>query len=343
MTTLQRLTPGELRGHLGLGDAYAPAPELAGLVDLARLAVGRWRAAPRREVLRYLREQVAACGWDAAAQRERIHGAVALLVSRREIEEVELEGQTHLLAGLARVVTVGDMAFLCGCFEAPPAGLARAEGGDPDVAPVRWLDLDDQRAAAATAEAEEVDLEDWIGEPGVLKHLRRRESDGSTADALWSLLEQRFERADPVGDGAGFRVICGEPGAFFGGARGPNGRWRDAVGGTDGLWCGARRGYGDDATTPALVQVHGGQPARAMDLYDWDELNWLVYGRGVATARPERFALEGAEIRTSSPLPAQLRIVVEALTTQLPQWRYRAPSEAVAMAIHGLLARWLSA
>lgn len=336
--TLHRITPGELRERLGLGGPYDDAPSLAGLAGLARLAVARWRTAPRREVLRYLREQVGACGWDPAIQRERIHQAVAELVSLKEVEQIELEGQWHLLPGLPRVVRVGDLAFLCGCAEVAPDGLQRPDGVVLPPSILRWVDLDDAGTRAALTDAEEVDLEDWVGEPAVLDHLRRREAEGYTPAALWRYLEGRFEQvAGPVGDPSGYRVICGAPGGFFGKARGQDGRWRGGVGAPDGLWCGARVGYGDEATVPALVEVREGRPTRAMDLFDWDEHQWLVFGRGEATGQPELILVEGQEMRVTTPLPGQLRSVLGVLAEQHRPWRFRTPTSGVATAATRLL------
>ncbi len=330
---LRRLTRSELRLELGLGDGETPA--VSGLMALTRMAVARWELAARPDVLRYLRKQLAVCGWATSDERAGLH------VDARDCVRVWLEGTECLLPAPLRLVQVGDRCFLSGAAMVEPE--LQLALGWPGGKVVRWLDPAGTRLASLLEELEVIDLRDWLGGTSLATALARREVRQQAAAGLWErVLETLGAEGFPAADNEAYRVLGGAPGGFFGSVREPSGRWRPATQVGDGVWCAARAGHTGEHTGPCVVAVKGGQVVQALDVYDWDELLWLIYGRGVTVGQPEKVVVDRRSVRLSAPLPKDLWQVLGVLLAPGERgWWWEAPSEASAVEVGRVLAELL--
>ena len=188
----------------------------------------------------------------------------------------------------------------------------------------RWLDQAEARPLIA--EIDEWALEDWLGPAAWTHHAHRRGLSAATLDEYWRALAGVFLQNAAGARGAeGVRVIGGHPGDFFGKVLQGAARWRGPDGVPDGIYCGARPGYQDAHLHPALVEVVDGAPSRVMDVYDWDELRWVLLARGVATEALERLGVGEGQLRQTCELPDQIRRALACLCSG-EGWTWRCPA-----------------
>lgn len=282
-----------------------------------RQAAARWRTPRRSDVLAHTRRLLQACELGSPASLERAREALAWLVALRDVEEVQVEETWHVLPALDRILWLGaGAAVLLGCGEDYLRLGTPLPGAAGRAALARWLAPDQAKDLAV--ELDEWSLSDWLGPPEYQVHARRRRGRdlGSLAE-LWQVLVEDLEVHGPTASGAvGVRVIAGRPGDYFGRHHQGSARWRPVEESPDGTWCGARPGYQDGHLHPCLVEVRGGAPTRALDLYSMDELQWGLLARGAATGDAERLRLEGTSMQQTCALPAQLARALQCFCAQ---------------------------
>ncbi len=328
---LTPLTEADLAMHLGLVGGGRVVGDV-GLARLQREAIRRWGAPRRRDVMAYVRKVLWAVGQDDEETRRRSKDVLQWLEWRRDIQEVTVEGTPHLLPCIDRVVSCGELSFVIGCGEVDEDLDSLPGGVEGAAALTRWLFSDTANELARSLdgahEIEEWSVHEWIGPPTWRRFAENRGAPGVDLGGFWRLLRSGFEeQAAPATGARGVRVIAGEPGQFFGRSHIGEARWRDAGGAEDGIYCGARPGYQDEHLHPALVEIRGGEPARMMDLYDWDEQRWALLARGEHLGAPERLRLEPGVISQTCQLPHQLLTALQCLCEQ-DKWAWRCPQEA---------------
>lgn len=336
--TEKPLSPRTLAQQLGITSRDNELSR-TGIADLLRTAVARWGVCRRRDLTTYVSRLLLAAELDSEQTHQLVKDVIAELVLLREVEEIRVDGQPFLAPALPRLVRLStDVGFLAGCIPgaeleslltagqaAPRAPLTQRL---PDAAStaslVRWVL---GKEALTGVPLPTWSLEDWLGEPGYLRHLQRRGLDEvAPLPVLWTHLEESFQAsAGPIGDSARVLVIGGQPGEFFGSPLAEQrGRWRPADRAQDGLWCGSfRRGFHEGNLAPALVEVRDGQPVRFMELFDLDELYWALLARGAERQQPELIhARETDVLKQTCRLPRQISTVLRALCTA-DGWTWR--------------------
>jgi hypothetical protein len=316
------VTVGELQLRLSMEPDEEGLPDPVGIWRSHAQAVARWRTPRRIDVLAHTRGLLAACGYGEPAW-ERSKSVLDWMSWRHDVEAVTVGGVAHVLPGLDRVVWCGSQGFLIGCGELYAArGAPTPDAAGPAVL-ARWLAHDE--AQSLLAEVDEWSLEDWLGPAAWTHHANRRGFSVAALDEYWVALAEVFLQNAAGAVGAeGVRVIGGHPGDFFGKVLQGTARWRGPDGVPDGIYCGARPGYQDAHLHPALVEVVDGEPSRVMDVYDWDELRWVLLARGVATEAPERLGVGDGELRQSCELPDQIRRALACLCSG-EGWTWRGP------------------
>jgi hypothetical protein len=336
---VQPMTPDDLAARLGLV-AAAGEFSLTGVADLVREAVARWGPVRAQVVRQFVKRNAEAAGF-GDRWVTKFNLAVEALISLREMEEVLLAAPppsddqdaedeeeasqrpaigTHLVVAAPHVVSFGERRLVIG--DIPAQRVERF--GDPNSTPAvaRWVD---------GAEAERLFEEgaipwtagDWLGPTALRDHAERR---GVAADvaALWRAIEAAAnDRADPLDDPNAFDLIGGAPGDFFGKSGEQTGRWRRGGRHPDGVWLGTSRGYRDQHRHPFAVVVRGGAAARALRLFDMDELRWALIGRGQASGRPEVVRVGGDVVRLSCQLPWDLWRL--GALCEVEGWRWTTP------------------
>lgn len=357
------LRPGELARDLALGTSADGRPAWAGLARVIRVAAGRWGACRRLELKRHALDLCGAAGFAQDAAEERAEEALDLLVELRELEEASvaaaspeerekelggLEEETpqaprerpaaagrYLIPALPRLVDCGSMGFLLGPTDELLPRVGRAGAAEGPASVVRWVGSAELPAdLRAEHGIGHWTLSDWVGAPEHNRWQRRWATRLDPAQEapvigelpeLWRLIDQALDELGmPVSDDAGFRVLAGRPGDLFGRPDAP-GRWVSAGQAPDGRWCAARRGYSDHHWQSGVVELQGGKLRRWLDLYDSDELWWAHLSRAARLGAPERFRVEGDEIRLATALPRQLRRL--GALGRRERWRWSSPAQ----------------
>lgn len=340
---LRTITAGEFCQQMRIGADDAGAPTPASLARLIRAAVARRRVVPQREVREYVLAQLRAGGFRADESRDRLQGVLARLLTLGDVAALKAHDAGYLAAtepgwirvapGVAVLVgTLDDIPDLRPVMTVGEAASDLAE--DPLDALVRRFDPRDVASRAALNEraASEFTLREWCGVPAYTRYLRRRRRVASeNLVNLWRAVEDAFERdSGPVSDPARVRVISGPPGSFFGKVGAPNSRWSAAM--SDGLWCGAQRGYSDEHWHPAVIQVTGNRPTRALHLYDHEERCWALIARGLHTGADEIIRVqdrdEGRDVAFTFPPPPQVTMAMRLVGRARGPWSWRLPRDA---------------
>ena len=312
-----------LRNELRLAGLSAGMPAPRGVVALLSSAVRHWRSPSQAAVTRMVAANLRAVGFEDAADRAR--EAVEFAVVIGEVERCTIEGRSHLLPPLPRLVWVspGERCF--------------AVGGDPRVPPgetlpqrwcaagaVRWIvpeagDLDEQIARHGMTERS---LDGWLGRPGWAPLVARRADRlASELSLLWQSIERALgAEAPPIHDPDQVRLIGGAPGDFFGGTA-PDaiensvGRWLRTRDLGPGVYLGARPSHGR-RWLPSAFSWDGAGALRHIDLWGWEEFSWALLSRGAALGVMERIVRDKGTSHTRTfPAPMQLDRLLQVLTS----------------------------
>ncbi len=337
---LSQLTPAQLTQHLHLQAGPDGLPSEVGIADLVRSAAARWGPCRRRDLTAYIYRHLDACDLTSLDASARVREVVEALVTLRELEEIRSDALPLLAPGILRLVRCGDeIGFLTGCLSSPGAPTAALPRPGQRAMLTRWIQ---SQQAIAKASLPEWSPREWLGVPDFLVHLRRRGASGPHLPKLWAGLQADFQEfSAPISEPQHYRVICGSPGEFFGILHEERwGRLRPAAGAPDGLWCGvSQSGFHERSFLPELVEISGGAPARALRLFDKDELCWALLARGLLLNQPELLLRDSAIIKQSCWLPRQLRSLLK-VTCRRTGWSWQTWPEAAESIHRSLLDGW---
>lgn len=327
--TIETLTRAQLANELGYKDIEGGASDRA-IAQFMRDAMSRWGMCPRRELLRYAREQLRA----GDLPTDTVPDILRRLVALGECAEVAVGHEAYVVPAESRwVASGGRLAVVLGPI-ALSDEIPRLPTLDSTDVAVRILLWGDEQAARLEARGvREVSLAEWLHPLGFLRHGARRAGGAIRTDRLtlvtfWEqLIDAVSAEGLHIGPETEIRAVAGEPGDFFGrySASTLEGRWRETT--PDGVWCAYRRGYGDGHWLPTLVSVDGGE-RRVLDLFDNDEWRWALLARARAVGSEEIVRRSGDEVHVTWPLPAQLRAALDILGVPSGVWRWRIAADA---------------
>ncbi len=325
---METITPAELARELNYVDADGTL-RLAAIASLLREAMMRWGLAPRRALLKHARDQLTA----AELPTEQATEVLDRLIEMGECVDVVIGHERYVAPADRRWIGVGGgEAVLLGPVLPPPeTPLVPDLPGEHLAQRVRMgsddgIDLESRGVA-------KVSMAEWLEPLAFERHACRRMGEPLRLDqfdlaAFWDQLALAVgEDGLPLGPDAELRVVAGEPGAFFGRLRAPapEGRWTDAP--PEGLWCGYRRGHGEERWLPALISADESH-RRALDLFDEDEWRGSLLARSRAIGPPEVAHRVGDDYRVTWPLPAQLRAAMDIIGVPTGPWRWRVAEDA---------------
>lgn len=327
--TVETLKRAEFAQELGYVDLDGN-PSARAIAQLLRDAMGRWGLSPRRALLRHARDQLRA----GEVPVDRVPEVLERLAMLGECVEVAIGHDLFIAPSEPRWIAIGGgRAVLLGPV-AVPAGLSRVTGLPPEDIVVRVALGSEEMAAALDAGGwRQVSLEEWLYPCDFLRHIARREGGAVRGDQwdlarFWERLVSAIaEEGLLLGPDAEFRAVVGTAGSFFGryAAACVEGRWGERP--PNGVWCGYRRGHGDDRWLPTLVSVDGDE-RRALDLFDDDEWRWAFLARSKAVGAAEVAKHADGEVRVTWPLPAQLQAAMNIIGVPAGSWRWRIAEDA---------------
>ncbi len=322
--TLETITKGQLAAELGILTADGDVSERA-VAGLLRAPLRRWGLSPRREVLRYAREQLRACGVEDLDAVPRV---LSRLVALGECEEVFVGHERYVAPAEPRWMPVGNgMGALLSVGELPEGIRPITPADHRDIVRRFFVESDEEAATLHVAGVTETTVEDWRTPAAYVRHASRRLRRPARTEAVglsdfWDVLVRALSQEGlPRGPNAELRTVSGEPGGYFGrhDAAKPEGRWSEDA--QDGIWCGFRRGYGDSHWHPVLVAVDGHE-RRALDLYDQDEWRWALLARGAAVGAAEVVRREDQTVVFTFPIPIQLSAAMQLVGVRSGAWSW---------------------
>ena len=329
--TLETITRDTYAHELGLiqEDGEISRHSLAGLL---RAPLARWGLSPRKEILRYAREQLeAASVLDRAG--DPLLNSLDALVRLGECMEVYIGGDRYLAPPPPRWIPTGcGTGALLGVVPVP-RGVEELPGAGNDIVRRIRIGNDEDLDRLHMAGIRQVSIQDWLLPPGYLRYAADREghlirNDKISLARFWDLLEGALAKAgQSLDEDARVRAVVGEPGGFFGKifAETCEGRWTESV--PDGIWCASRQGYSSAHLHPILLQVSGPR-RRTLDLYDWDEWRWALFARGCRLEEEEQVARRDNEVRMSFPPPLQLASAMDLLGPRRTAWSWEVAPDA---------------
>ncbi len=317
--------------HIEVDSEGLPPPKC--VARLVLRAIDRWNIAPTTRLLAYVKRQLAAAELEGDEVGGRVREVCDRLVLLGSIERVYMVGRPHFARAKPRWIRLTDsVAVLTGTHPVSDEDGSDGALDDPMDALVQRVDPSEVEVLAwlRDAGATEWSLDEWRGQPGYVPHLLRRSpncTDVSLSE-FWRTLSAALDTgAQPLSSDAVVRAVAGEAGAFFGSSRGaqPTGRWTETP--PDGVWCGARKGYGETQWRPILLSVDG-ETRRVIDLYDFTEWRWALVARGEAISAPEVVARDDEDVvRFSYPLPDDVLRLMCLVARRVGAWAWRIPDE----------------
>ncbi|KAF5055623.1 hypothetical protein DSECCO2_375820 [anaerobic digester metagenome] len=303
-------------------------PSERAIANLLRAPLNRWGLSPRRDILKYARDQLRVGGIEDVS---KVSHVLQRLIDLGECDEMFIGQQPYLAPTSPRWIAVGDNVITyLGVYD-PPEGLPLINYGHGDI--VRRLNItaDEDITTLELAGVQETSLREWFFPPTYLCHASRRMRKPVRGDAIslsdfWDLLENKLnDEGLMFGTDTEIRILAGHPGGFFGkyNSAQPEGRW--SANPTEGIWCGYRNGYGDAHGHPCIVSVDNNK-IRVLDLYDIDEWFWAVLARGHRFNNKEIVKIDGEKIQFTFHAPRQLRAAMDILGTPSGAWSWRASS-----------------
>ena len=329
--TLETITRDTYARELGLiqEDGEISRRSLAGLL---RAPLARWGLSPRKEILRYAREQLEAADvLDRAG--DPLLKSLDALVRLGECMEVHIGGDRYLAPPPPRWIPTGrGTGALLGVVPVP-RGVEELQGAGNDIVRRIRVGNHEDLERLHMAGIRQVSIQDWLRPPGYLRYAVDREghllrNDKISLARFWDLLEGALAKAGQSLDkDARVRAVVGESGGFFGKvfAETCEGRWTESA--PDGVWCASRQGYGSAHLHPVLMQVSG-QRRRTLDLYDWDEWRWALLARGCRLGEKEQIERRDNEVRMSFPPPLQLASAMDLLGPRRTAWTWEVAPDA---------------
>jgi hypothetical protein len=302
-----------------------------GIATLLRLPPARWGLAPRRDVVRYVREQVEAAGLEEC-DSERISKVLDRLIAVGELAEAKVGDERCIAPTAPRWLRVGgEVGVLIGGQEPSEVELLEPSSREDLVRRVRVSNGDDE-AALQVAGFRRCELDEWLNPLGYLSSVSRRMREPFRHDQFpiarfWEvLIDALGTEGQIMGPDADIRVVSGRPGSKFGHIEDASGRWRDDT--EEGSWCAARRGYGEKQWHPCVITADGDE-MRCLDLFDWDEWGWALLSRGCAVRDPERLRRDGHTLNLTFTAPRQLCAALDLLGPRISPWKWEVPDDAV--------------
>lgn len=302
---------------------------LRGMADLLRTPLSRWGLSSKARLLSYARSQL-----EAAGLRDQASGQIVTvlrhMVLLRDCVEVRIEGEPYIAPAQPQWIRTGDESATLLGVEPVPDGIGErvTAGWRRDIVRRIVVRNDQDLAALRIAGVRDTSLEEWLQPFGYLQHAMRRESRLIRSDELslaqfWKLLVSALqEEGLLLGNDAEVRLVCADPGDYFGKhySEACEGRWTEVA--TDGVWCAYRRGYNQAHWHPIIVAIDGGH-LRALDLYDRDEWCWALLARGKSTGAEERVECRDGVVQLSFPAPDQFVAVMDLLGQRRSGWSWR--------------------
>ncbi len=326
--TLESITRESYAREIGL-ISEAGEISIRALADLLRLPLARWGLSTRIKVLSYARTQL-----EAAGLRDEASGKLAKvlrqMVRLKECVEVHIDGETYIAPARPQWIRSGyESATLLG-VEPVPDGIVEQfpDTWRRDIVRRIFVRDEQEQADLHLAGVRETSLEEWLRPNEYLLHAMRREarlirSDELSLAQFWELLVSAVqEEGLPLGNDAEVRLVCDDPGKYFGrhNSEACEGRWTE--GAVDGIWCAYRRGYNQAHWHPIIVAIDGGH-LRALDLYDTDEWCWALLARGKSTRVEERVERRNGVVQLTFPAPDQFVAVMDLLGQRRSGWSWR--------------------
>lgn len=327
--TIEKLTKAEFGHELGYVDAEGRPSERA-IARILRDAMARWGLSPKRALLKYARNVLRVGDIDIG----RVPAVLERLIAFGECAEVTVGHEAFIAPAECRWIAIGgNRAVLLGPLAAPSEISQITNLGQDDIAVRLALGGEETAVALDAAGIRHISLEEWIHQPGYLRHVLRREADSVRIDhwnlpRFWdSLAVEVYENGLLIDAEAEVRAVVGPPGGFFGNltAESVEGRWRTTP--PDGVWCCYRRGHGNERWLPALVSVDG-DARRMLDLFDHDEWRWALLARSRALGIAEVSARADGEEHVTWPLPIQLQAAMNIIGVPAGAWRWRVAADA---------------
>lgn len=296
---LEEFTSEELRERLGLETLKNGGPAIGPVAEAVRSCVRAWRSPARARVTAYLHRQLTAAGFEEEAVRARVGEVVTALVEVGDLTSVRLAGKSSLVLSRPQWISISaeDFVFL-GQDDGKTLALQPTEGY------VR-------RGVAHAEHVSPIDFATFMGAPAYLRHLARRTDSAvnGTLSEYWAILCAEVRHNGLPLDASQFRAVVDSPGTNQGRFGRHNqaivsGRWKTIA--PDGIWCAVRPGRHINEWHPILIEVVGHE-ILSLDLFDWDEWNWALLARGVASGTPERSAWSNGHLAFEHPVPEQHR------------------------------------
>lgn len=300
------------------------------IADLLRAPLARWGLSSKSNVLQYARNQLKAVGIDGSKQ---VSLMLSKLIAIGECMEVEVGHEVFLAPCKPAWIQVSsDIGVYLGVYSLPNEIECVVSSESNDIVQRMYIKTDEDRVQLSAAGISEQTLHEWFSPLKYLDHASRRTGqpvrhDLLTLSGFWDLLEDDFNsNSKVIGEDVEIRGVVG-PGAFFGNYKvNPvTGRWSTNI--PDGLWCGMRKGYGENHWNPILVGAQAGH-RRVLDLYDHDEWNWALLARGKNCGIEERIEYKEEQVKLGFPAPIQLRTALDILgvASSESKWTWDVPS-----------------
>lgn len=331
---IEQVTPEEFGRRIGLfrensDNSVFPSE---GVARLIRKCIRRWGIVEESRVRIYLIRQLCVAGWeDGEVLRTQVKNVIDLLVDIDDVARCSVYGRKHLAPSMPRAVKIADhnLIILGATTEQLDSSLLGLSSG-----PIRRVNVkDDNMPFVLKAQGLRLfSLAEWRGTPDYFDHLRRREAtsqvlfDERPIRYLWDRLIDALQRDGlPVGEPEAYQILSGRPGGYFSNQEPmPGGRWNRPN--IDGTWIGRRRGYGDQHWHYVLLQVEDGEPTRAFDFYNKDEVDWAILARGVALWQEEAVDLKETILSLTFPAPKQLLNTLRLVADPAEKpWSWRLP------------------
>ncbi len=325
--TLERITQKELASEL---DLITENGELSrrGVAELLRKPISRWGLAPRREVLRFVRSQLEASGIVTSGPSPIIGEILDQLVTFGECQEVSVGFDRYLVPCVPRWINTGNNIGILLTVGKIPEEIEIIESKNTkDIVRRIVISGEEDITALKMGGIRKSTIEEWIRPLDYLRYAENRlrqnlRFDELNLDKFWELLsESIFKKGQRLGDDSELRILSGQPGSFFGryNATDCEGRWTTER--EKGIWCGFRRGYGDNHWHPVITAIEKDQRV-ILDLYNQDEWHWALLARGVAMGIFERVSREENLIKLHFPAPLQLKTAMDLLGPHVQGWSW---------------------
>lgn len=303
------------------------------LANLLRVPISRWGLCRRRDVLGYVRKQLAAAGI-----LDSMDGRLKLIMDRiselGDCEVTSLDGTSYLVPTSPVMIHTGNQCFAFLGSPCLPIGVPDISSDDKDI--VRRFEIknedEDCIAFLDSINVKEVSISELFSYPDYLLHASRRmdrpvvSSEMNLGDFWTFLCHKLRDKGSKVDDVSSIRILSDAKGGLFGRHDNPKAQDRWIAADQLGVWCGYREGFNDRHWNPCIVEVTS-DGAYALDLFDRDEWKWAVLSKGRSCGEDEIINIKEDTISLTFPAPSQLRAALSILGFQTRHWSWVVGSE----------------